>query len=335
MITINKYSQKDQSEFLLPPSPDEIEVSVFGRGYGESILVHLTHNNWVIVDSCINPNTNLPAPLDYLNKIGVDPSTAVKQVIATHWHSDHIKGIGDIYKTCTSANFVCSDALDFKEFVTLVNSYENNIMAKESGILDFKKILKELMRRNTLPIFASENSLLWKDEITNCKGEKTVCNIISLSPCALSKIAAMIDIKRNLPKKKDAKRSVIATSPNRAAVVLWISIGEYNLLLGSDLEDTGNAQSGWSVIVNSKLRPEGKVEFFKIPHHGSENAHSLDVWQELLKENHISVLTPFINADKLLPSSDDVNRICSLSTNSFSASSFRKTKIKACYIRRC
>ena len=36
------------------PAIDEIEVSIIGSGFGECILLHLTENEWVIVDSCLN-----------------------------------------------------------------------------------------------------------------------------------------------------------------------------------------------------------------------------------------------------------------------------------------
>lgn len=38
------------SDWDLPP-PDVIEVSVFGRGSGESVLVHYGDGQWIIVDS--------------------------------------------------------------------------------------------------------------------------------------------------------------------------------------------------------------------------------------------------------------------------------------------
>ncbi len=323
-----KNNQTDYEKMFSPPEPEEIEVSLFGQGYGESILIHATQNNWFIVDSCINPSTKRPASLEYLDKIGVDPSIAVKQIIATHWHDDHIRGLGDVYKACTSAEFVCSVALNFPEFITLVQTYENNIMAKDTGVDEFKKIIKELLRREMLPVYATANTSLWKRKIRDENGNEKECCIYSLSPSNYAITAAMIDIQRNHIIKKDAKRRVIATSPNHAAVVLWVSIGDFNMLLGSDIENTGNTNSGWSVIVNSTLRPQGKAKYFKIPHHGSQNAHSLEVWQDMIDTDHVSVLTPFQKADKLLPTRSDVDRICSLSDKSFSTSFLKQKKVK-------
>lgn len=304
-----------------PPTDDEIEISIFGQGYGECVLIHLFQNNWIIIDSCINPSTRKPAALEYLESIGVDTNSAVKAIIATHWHDDHIRGIGKTFASCSSADFFCSDALNYKEFITLVETYENNIMAKDTGIDEFKQIVKIMIERETIPHFASANQLIWKKEMIGSKGEKHNCLIHSLSPSSRSKLAAMVDIQRNQQREKSPKKRVIASSPNHAAIALWVSIGDYNILLGSDLEETGHPLEGWTAILNSQLRPEGVASCFKVPHHGSANAHHDDIWNKMIDLNHISILTPFVKGNKTLPSKEDVQRICGRSSNSFSSSS--------------
>ena len=64
------------------PRTDEIELSVFGSGIGESLLVHLGFDDWVVVDSCIVRETGQPAALDYLREIGVSPGQ-IRLVVAT------------------------------------------------------------------------------------------------------------------------------------------------------------------------------------------------------------------------------------------------------------
>jgi hypothetical protein len=48
------------------PDLDECEISVFGRGFGEAICVHVS-GEWFLIDSCRNPETDAPAALSYLN----------------------------------------------------------------------------------------------------------------------------------------------------------------------------------------------------------------------------------------------------------------------------
>lgn len=79
-----------------PPRPDQVEVTLLGPGFGESILVHIGDNHWIIIDSCIDSDTGSPAAITYLEGLGVDPGEAVKVIVATHWHDDHIGGISTL-----------------------------------------------------------------------------------------------------------------------------------------------------------------------------------------------------------------------------------------------
>lgn len=65
------------------PNRDELEVSIFGPGYGESIVIHFSDGQWMIVDSCLDPDSVLPVPLSYLMQLNVDVDKAVKLVVAS------------------------------------------------------------------------------------------------------------------------------------------------------------------------------------------------------------------------------------------------------------
>src|SRR5271165_3173970 len=73
-----------------PPANDELELAVFGPGTGESILVHLGAGEWLCVD-CARFRGRV-WPLVYLEALGV-PATAIKLIIASHWHTDHVDGL--------------------------------------------------------------------------------------------------------------------------------------------------------------------------------------------------------------------------------------------------
>ena len=61
---------------------NEIEVSVFGPGVGESVVLHCGYGRWLVIDSCRN-NAGAAVPLEYLRSIGVDVNGDVSDVIAT------------------------------------------------------------------------------------------------------------------------------------------------------------------------------------------------------------------------------------------------------------
>src|SRR5690348_11162620 len=91
---------------LVPPRVDQVEVSLFGPGFGEAIALHLGNGSWFLIDSC--QQSSQPAPLSYLERIGVDIRSAVIGVLATHWHTDHVLGISRLFHAASNARFFCS-----------------------------------------------------------------------------------------------------------------------------------------------------------------------------------------------------------------------------------
>lgn len=88
-----------------PPKTQEIEIIVFGPGFGESILIHIGNNEWFIVDSCNKPKTNIPYPIWYLEQLKINVEHQVKKIFVTHYHDDHINGISKIVEKCKNAEF--------------------------------------------------------------------------------------------------------------------------------------------------------------------------------------------------------------------------------------
>ena len=82
-----------------PPRDGEFELTLLGPGYGESVVMHVGAGVWVLVDSC--GRADAPAALEYLAKVGVDPAEAVKLIVASHWHDDHMRGMAHLAHTCT------------------------------------------------------------------------------------------------------------------------------------------------------------------------------------------------------------------------------------------
>ena len=108
---------------LIPPQADEIEMTLFGPGYGECVLIHLGNHKWAIVDSCFNRD-HRPAVLAYLRNLGLNPSEAVSLIVATHWHDDHIRGMGEVVEVCDKAAFCCASALGAEEFLAALAALE-------------------------------------------------------------------------------------------------------------------------------------------------------------------------------------------------------------------
>ncbi len=288
------------------PDRDELEVTLVGPGYGESVVLHIGDGNWVIVDSCIDRD-GYPRALGYLRSLGVDPSQAVGLVVATHWHDDHIRGMSRVVEVCKEAVFCCAAALRDKEFLTAVGAWGRRDVAIDgSGVREIHAVLTQLQSRAAQPTFALANMRIYS------RGR---CRVWSLSPGSAEFSNSLRSIGALFPNAGSTKTRVPSVSPNDVAVVLWISVGGTELLLGSDSE-----KGAWVEILQSRERPSGRASVFKVPHHGSENADEAGVWRTMLEPNPYAVLTPWCKGGRVLPTKRDVDRILNQTPNAFATS---------------
>jgi Metallo-beta-lactamase superfamily len=288
------------------PAADTVEIVVFGPGIGESIAIHLGSNEWIIIDSCIFPGEDIPTPILYLRHIGVDASSAVKRVLATHWHDDHIRGLGAVLSECQQARFAMSGALAVDQFFQLVLEVDesNKLVSGSSSASEFASILEELERRGRkilAPDFYAQSAM-----VLYRGGYQKSAVVHALSPSAATITSANTDLAKRLLTTGQTRRFK-QFGPNDLSVAIQVAVGQLNFLLGADLENTANPEFGWQAVIDSPSRPEQSSELFKVAHHGSSNADHPDVWSRLLGDNPVAIVTPF--ASSSLPRSNDVARI--------------------------
>jgi hypothetical protein len=287
-----------------PPATTEFEISLFGPGKGESIVLHLGFGVWAIVDSCRNSETGKAAALDYLDVIGVGPD-AVTLVIASHWHDDHVRGLSDVLKSCSSAQFVFSEMLKRDQFQRLVETGRRSMLTT-SGTTEFAGVMRTLTLRKRRTgkqprQYATPNRVLW---------ERNTDQIRSLSPSDQGIEATLGRLAQYLPEARAIKRRIGDPRPNDASVVLWVRVGETVVLLGGDLQKKKSPEMGWLAILDSPVAVPQRASLFKVPHHGAFNAHEDRVWTELLDAQPEALVTPF--TPSRLPTLSDQQRICGL-----------------------
>ena len=131
-----------------PPAASEIEVSLFGPGFGECVVLHVGEGDWIIVDSCRDLDSHAPVAIAYLEQLGVEIDRSVRRVVATHWHDDHIDGISQIFREADSAAFVCTGAFQHDDFRQLLQNYFGGAAATGgSGINELHSVFAEVTRR--------------------------------------------------------------------------------------------------------------------------------------------------------------------------------------------
>jgi beta-lactamase superfamily II metal-dependent hydrolase len=295
------------------PAPDEVEVSLFGPGIGESVVLHIGDGQWIVVDSCIDRTTKRPVALDYLASLGVDVATAVKLVVITHWHDDHMRGVGDIVRAAENAHVCVSAALNKSEFFKFVGA--SDIGREPLGGDEFFRVFQVLkerkppgVRRETVvPRWVLADMLLHRRDAVS--GGCPAAEVHGLSPSSAALGLTFNEIARVLPTYAKSKLRAVALTPNRSAVVLWVSVGPVKVLLGADLEEGGGGALGWRAVTGSTTRPVGTASVFKVAHHGSLNGDHPTIWTKVLAPDPYAILTPFSAGNTPLPSASDIARI--------------------------
>lgn len=289
--------------FISLPDSDEIEVSLLGPGYGECVLVHLGYERWAVVDSHLD-EAGQPIALSYLMGMGVDPSEAVRLIVATHWHDDHILGMEQLVEVCENATFCCASALVNDEFLALIgvlNQY--TATPAGSGAEELYGVFALLRNRSQSRAYALSDRLIYS---------QSDLSVWALSPSDRAYEIFLRRVSQLLPGELETEGRIPSLRPNDASVVLLIEVDDNVLLLGADLE-----RPGWLDILDSDRTPYSRASVFKVPHHGSQSAHDERIWSELLTERPIAALTPWGLGGNYLPTEADVSRILSYTDSAY------------------
>ena len=295
--------------WMLAPLIDEIEVSLFGPGKGECVLVHLGGGKWMVVDSCLD-DRKVAAPLAYLESIGVAPD-AIELVVASHWHDDHIGGLGQVVKAATHARFFCSNGLEIDEFFMVVAAAaQRPMMQSTSGVSEFGAVIEVLESRSTPLGWAMVDRILHSTASVK---------VHSLSPSDMAVTESRRLISAAWASQQSAATRLAVPRPERnpSAIVLHVQIGAVSLLLCSDLETDRDPAMGWLAVVDAHARPTELADFVKVAHHGSGNGHEARVWAEMLGPQPYAALTPYLSGSTPIPRPADIARLRALTPNLF------------------
>ena len=131
------------------PAPDQVEVTIFGPGYGECIVIHAGHGDCAVLDSCLDQQTGEPAALQYLPSIDVDVAAQLKAIVATHWDDDHVRGISRLLAAAPRAKFSCPSAMTSAEFRSVLAAWRLiEFIPGGSGVTEIDAVMSELARRS-------------------------------------------------------------------------------------------------------------------------------------------------------------------------------------------
>lgn len=276
----------------------EITIIGTGGGYGESCVIHLGNQKWVVIDSCRNPLTKRSLALEYFERIGVNVELDVSLILCTHWHDDHIRGISELFEKCLNASFSFAKTIDKNKFFRLL-SFDNYKVEKGSTIsstIEFNKCLNIITRSrpDSRIKLAGPDRLLFAVQVGPYRN-----SIISLSPSDEAVLNFDAEISSLITQYGPSNRKIIPNEPNLTSVAVIVQLGHYRALLGADLEvHPSDKNIGWEDVVSKSQVLDKYCTYFKIPHHGSINAFHQGLWDNFL-DSPISTITPWSIGSKL------------------------------------
>ncbi len=284
------------------PEHDEVEVSIFGPGFGEAIALHLGSDEWILIDSCwLDRVHQVPVTGKYLDEIGV-PTSQVKQIVASHWHDDHVGGLSVLIQKYSDAEFSYPSYLSKDEGRQFVAAYAGTVEKSTRGTRELYRSLKHLAANNRKRYPLHVRSLVHEGSYAYGKVQA-----FALSPTTEAWEKSMAAMHSKLS-PGTIPRNVAEPKTNISSIVIHIDLGLDGILLGSDLESDGTL--GWHAVSNDPwASSRTKSSLYKVAHHGSQTACLPEVWSKFLRPGPAVGLTPFVNGSVRLPLPTDVARI--------------------------
>jgi hypothetical protein len=234
--------------------------------------------------------------LRYLQTLEVQPAS-VEFVVVTHWDKDHISGLVRLARETSKAEIVLSAALRSRDFVRLAIRHQRKTYGSllGSGTKEFVALLDLITQQDRSPKITVQDVTL---------AEETGVRLVALSPSSTVTLDALSASFVRVLEAAETGDSVTEPTPNAASVVLALRGRMGDVLLGADLE-----REGWSAAMSSVLAQGLVARMFKVPHHGSEDADSPEVWANHLRSDAVYAMTRFNNAERSLPSDADRARM--------------------------
>jgi hypothetical protein len=278
------------------PAHDEIEVTILGRGVGESCVVHLGDGEWLIVDSFNDATDYRPAALRYLEAIGADPG-GVKHLVVTHFDVDHYRGIDRLHDACPNAVLWTTGALSHHEFIRL---YGDRTRVPLLGVLPgtIQRAAERKFGVNPGLRSLQAGSQLRSDPSSSVRALSPTPDAVLASASAVAAVAESGWRDHIVDHLRD---------DNRCSVVLHFDFEQLAVLLAGDLLREP-PRFGWQAVLDDletkHLRP---ADLYKVSHHGSDTGHQDDVHGKLVEPEAIAVVSPFWPS--ALPQDSDRERL--------------------------
>lgn len=279
---------------LDPPGPNEIEITLLGRGVGESCVVHYGRGDWLIVDS-FNYKRR-PVALSYLERLGVSPAS-VRHLVVTHFDSDHYRGIDQLHDACSGARLWVSAAFNCDWFLKIYGAHPH-----ELGLNPVVQAIAQAKKRKLASTISGMARLavgthIIEDPDLKIRAIAPSEAAVEASNEALAAVAGMgvAVIRRSL------------AGCNESSVALHFEMSGVCAILCGDVVSKPD-EFGWRAVLEEPRNASlNQASLVKVPHHGSAGAHENEMWDKLVSTDATMLVAPF-SASKI-PSPGDQARL--------------------------
>lgn len=320
------------------PDSREFEVTLMGPGTGESLVVHMGDNRWMIVDCFVDGESGEAAPLEYLRRINVDLDR-VEAIVVTHLHMDHYKAIWRVHEACQKARLILSSALteagalkvyaqrpENELYGTLHAASARQLPGNEPGMI---RVHCGSSVRNAAPCRATAiapTHAACNDAEAHIAGlaarviearsskdraaarVREITNAGEVDPDAAGTVADLLQAADDSMQKAMAEAEGGLRDENRCSVGIHVQFSPDGpgALLAADM--VSHDQYGWQALVSENcVQPCGKVSLLKVPHHGSERNDCGELWDRWVDAGAVALVAPFRSSG--LPRDSDIARI--------------------------
>ncbi len=276
-------------------------IHVLNVGLGDSIILELPDNNWGVVDCCRTSGQIEPPALTFL-KDKERNIEKLKFVCLTHPHSDHFHGMLDILE------YFGAEKRGIEYFWGFgIGKKELKYFKSQFGSEKEYKELRDLYD------FIIEKVTEDKRIKYRMLGEGTDClNIGSVKIKSYAPISG--DVLEYF--EKWGKDKITTKDENLLSVVLVITFGDTNVVLGADTISWEEILKAWSEdCEHEKRKPQ--FHFVKVSHHGSKDGNHAGLWKSFT-EGEKSVAVISANAKPGIPHRETIVSIISSKTKLYS-----------------
>jgi len=299
-------------KLLTLPKENELEISLFGPGYGESIVLHIPQIGWGIIDSCLakTKQTSISPPLEYLSGLLSPNFPKLAFVILTHPHEDHYRGLDHVLREYPGGTErVCRyDGEGIRELKTYIVQQKVGGREVLPGLVEVFNAIKDAVKSGAQLRRLSEMTEVL--HLRNAEIEKygtTDIRMIALSPSAASIQKYVEMLFEAFPQPGNPLLPMKDESHNLISVALLLKLGDLQIVLGSDVESGLNNNTGWRGIIYNRDCPDLWANLVKVAHHGSENGFNSITWEKHhQKIKPIAIMTPFVKGNIILPKKQDI-----------------------------